>query len=198
MFGVAPRSSRINLKVPFSSGLSAKTRHTRPLLMTGRSLPYFAVSDSTAWPAVEATGGGKAAGVFAIEGGTAGGGCVSGAGKLGPAPGPDGGARLRAGPVGGASGTAAGGTGGGRSENICAKAASGASASQIAANASARRTPWVRPLPATPLPLQIMAMLFTENAANSSLRDRAWNRAGEPREGPNLNGYVVLHSYLPS
>ena len=170
MFGVAPRSSRINLKVPFSSGLSAKTRHTRPLLMTGRSLPYFAVSDSTAWPAVEATGGGKAAGVFAIEGGTAGGGCVSGAGKLGPAPGPDGGARLRAGPVGGASGTAAGGTGGGRSENICAEAKSGANASKTASE-SARPGPMARPRPATALPRQIMAMLFTENAANSSLRE---------------------------
>ena len=135
--------------------------------------------------------------MFAIEGGTAGGGCVSGAGKLGPAPGPDGGARLRAGPVGGASGTAAGGTGGGRSENICAEAAPGASASQTAANASARRTPWARPLPATPLPLKIMAMLFTENAANSSLRDRARCGFGEPTEGPNLNRDVVLQSYFP-
>src|SRR5436190_16647200 len=128
MFGVAPRSSRISLKGPVSSGLSAKTRHTRPLVMTGRSLPYFAVSDSTAWPAVEAPGGGKAGGAFAIEGGTTGAGCVRGAGKLGPAPGPEGGAKLRAGPVGGASGTAAGGTGGGRPENIWAEA--GASASR--------------------------------------------------------------------
>jgi hypothetical protein len=64
MLGVAPRSSRINLKVPFSSGLSANTRHTSPLVMTGRSLPYFAVSDSTACPAGEAPGGG----VMAIEG----------------------------------------------------------------------------------------------------------------------------------
>jgi hypothetical protein len=32
-------------------------------------------------------------------------------------------------------------------------------------------SPLARPVPVTPLPLQIMAMLFTENAANSSLRD---------------------------
>jgi hypothetical protein len=66
--GVAPRSSRISLKVPFSSGLSANTRHTRPLLMTGRSLPYFAVSASTACPAVEAPGGGAAVGLLGIAG----------------------------------------------------------------------------------------------------------------------------------
>ena len=39
MLGVAPRSSRISLKVPVSSGRSENTRHTSPLLMTGRSLP---------------------------------------------------------------------------------------------------------------------------------------------------------------
>ena len=44
-------------------------------------------------------------------------GCVNGAGRIGPDAGPDGGARFIAGPVG-ASGTVAGGTGGGRSENI--------------------------------------------------------------------------------
>src|SRR5215510_1542098 len=102
MLGVAPRSSRISLKVPFSSGLSANTRHTSPLVITGRSLPYLAVSDSTACPAGVAPGGGTAGGVLTIEG------WVRGAGRFGPAPGPEGGARFMAGPVGGASGTEAG------------------------------------------------------------------------------------------
>src|SRR5437868_12003783 len=116
MLGVAPRSSRISLKVPVSSGLSANTRQTRPLPMTGRSLPYFAVSDSTAWPAVEAPGGGSAAGAFEMDGWVRLGwfsvGWVNGAGRFGLAAGPEGGARFIAGPGGGASGTAAGGTGG--------------------------------------------------------------------------------------
>src|SRR6266581_4812506 len=99
MLGVAPRSSRINLNVPVSSGRSEKTRHTSPLVMTGRSLPYRAVSDSTAWPGVDMPGGTAAA-----EG------CVDGAGRLGIGAGPEGGARLIALP---GSGTEAGGTGGG-------------------------------------------------------------------------------------
>src|ERR1700752_2007591 len=169
MLGVAPRSSRINWKVPFSSGLSANTRHTSPLVMTGRSLPYLAVSDSTACPAGVAPGGGTAGGVLAIEGWVSVG-WVRGAGRFGLAPGPEGGARFMAGPVGGASGTEAGGTGGGRSENSWAEAKSEVSASKAAAK-SARPGPKARPRPATPSPLQIMAMLFTENAANSSLRD---------------------------
>src|SRR5215470_9936385 len=165
MLGVAPRSSRISLKVPVSSGLSANTRHTSPLVMTGRSLPYFAVSDSTACPAVEAPGGGIAAGAFEIEGWVRVGwfsvGCVSGAGRFGPAAGPEGGARFMAGPVG-ASGTEAGGTGGGRSENIWAGAGPGKRTSQ-AASGNATPSPLARPSPVTPLPLQIMVMLFTEN-----------------------------------
>jgi hypothetical protein len=40
-------------------------------------------------------------------------------------------------------------------------------------------------------------MLFTQNAANSSLRDRARCGFGEPTEGPNLNRDVVLLSYFP-
>src|ERR671939_196429 len=118
MLGVAPRSSRISLKVPVSSGLSANTRHTRPLVITGRSLPYFAVSASTACPAVEAPGGGRAGGAAAVGGGAPSPGWVRGAGRLGVAAGPEGGARFMAGPGAGASGTEAGGTGGGRSENI--------------------------------------------------------------------------------
>jgi hypothetical protein len=39
MFGVAPRSSRISLNAPVSSGRSEYTRHTSPLLITGMSLP---------------------------------------------------------------------------------------------------------------------------------------------------------------
>src|ERR1019366_3461815 len=109
MLGVAPRSSRINLKMPVSSGRSEKTRHTSPLVMTGMSLPYRAVSESTAWPAVDAPGGGTTGGTAAMEG------CVNGAGRLGTDAGPEGGARLIALP---GSGTDPGGTGGGRSVNI--------------------------------------------------------------------------------
>ena len=57
---------------------------------------------------------------MAIDGGTMLG-WVKGAGRVGIAPGPDGGAKFMAGPDG-ASGTEAGGTGGGRSENIWAEA----------------------------------------------------------------------------
>src|SRR5262245_37332018 len=124
MFGVAPRSSRINLKVPFSSGLSANTRHTSPLPMAGPSLAYRAVSDSTACPGAAAPGGGVAGGVLASDGwlmfGCVRVGWVRVGGRTGPDPGPEGGARFIAGPLG-ASGTAAGGTGGGRSENIWAE-----------------------------------------------------------------------------
>src|SRR5580700_5159895 len=109
MLGVAPRSSRIILKTPVSSGRSGKTRHTNPEVMTGMSLPYRAVSDSTAWPTVDAAGGAITGGIAAM------GGCVSGGGRLGTDAGPEGGARLIA---PGASGTKAGGTGGGRSVNI--------------------------------------------------------------------------------
>src|SRR3954471_3173178 len=115
MFGVAPRSSRISLKVPVSSGRSENTRHTRPPLMMGRSLPYRAVKESTACPGVETIGGGATGGVTAETGGW-----VNGAGRLGADAGPEGGARLMA-PPDGTSGTDAGGTGGGRSRDSRAK-----------------------------------------------------------------------------
>jgi hypothetical protein len=160
-------------------------------------LPYFAVSESTAWPAVEAPGGGSAAGALVIEGWARPGwvnvGWVSVGGRLGPAPGPEGGARFMAGPAGVASGTEAGGTGGGRSENSWADAGTGENDSQ-AASQSVAPGPAARPVPATPLPHQIMAMLFTENAANSSLRDPGYLRLGEPLVSPNLNEYVALPS----
>ena len=79
---------------------------------------------------------------------------------------PDGGARFMAGAVW-TSGTAAGGTGGGRSENIWAEAGA---ASRANASASVGKGHPPRPNPTIPLPPEIMAMLFTENAANSSLR----------------------------
>ena len=86
---------------------------------------------------------------------------------------PDGGARFMAGAVW-TSGTAAGGTGGGRSENIWAETGAGSSAASakasVKASASAGKGHPPRPNPTIPLPPEIMAMLFTENAANSSLR----------------------------
>jgi hypothetical protein len=59
---------------------------------------------------------------------------VKGVGRLGMEAGAEGGARLIAGPDG-ASGTGAGGTGGGRSPNNCAEAAHG-NATRSATNAS--------------------------------------------------------------
>ena len=95
-------------------------------------------------------------------------GCVNGAGKIGVDAGPDGGARFIAGPEG-ASGTEAGGTGGGRSLNIWAEAGAASATARITASARTgnRRPP--HPEPAIPLSPDVMEMLFTENAANSSL-----------------------------
>ena len=50
MFGVAPRSSRIILKVPVSSGRSANTRHTSPPLMLPAG-PCRSAPSATARPA---------------------------------------------------------------------------------------------------------------------------------------------------
>ena len=96
-------------------------------------------------------------------------GWFSGAGSGGIAPVPEGGARFMAGAVW-TSGTAAGGTGGGRSENIWAETGAGSSGASVKASVSARKGHPPRPNPTIPLPPEIMAMLFTENAANSSLR----------------------------
>ena len=82
---------------------------------------------------------------------------------------PDGGARFMAGPVW-TSGTEAGGTGGGRSENIWAEAGAATKATSANASASAGKGHPPRPYPTIPLPPDTIAMLFTENAANSSLR----------------------------
>ena len=95
-------------------------------------------------------------------------GCVNGAGKIGVDAGPDGGARFIAGPEG-ASGTNAGGTGGGRSLNIWAEAGARSAPVRIAASASVRNRRPPDPEPAIPLSPDVMQMLFTENAANSSL-----------------------------
>ena len=102
-------------------------------------------------------------------------GCVNGGGTV---PVPDDGARFKAGAVW-TSGTAAGGTGGGRSENIWAATGTGSSAATAKASANARKGHPPRPNPTIPLPFEIIAMLFTENAANSSLRsapDRKFDR----------------------
>src|SRR5882672_6179038 len=102
---------------------------------------------------------------------------VKGAGSVGIAPVPDGGARFKAGPDG-ASGTDAGGTGGGRSENIWAELEAGSSETSAKASTSAGQGHPPRPNPPIPLPPEVMGMLFTENAANSSrsseVRARRW------------------------
>ena len=105
-------------------------------------------------------------------------GWFSGAGSVGIVPVPDGGARFMAGAVW-TSGTAAGGTGGGRSWNIWAETGPEAGASakaSIRASASPGKGHPPRPNPTIPLPPEIMAMLFTENAANSSLREQKFGR----------------------
>ena len=86
-------------------------------------------------------------------------------GKLGSEP--EGGARFNAGPPG-ASGIDDGGTGGGRSENIWAETAPGIS--NASASASCGKSRIAPPPPPNRSPREVMAMLFTENAANSSLR----------------------------
>src|SRR5215216_1442982 len=125
-------------------------------------------------------------------------GWASGAGRTGPDAGPDGGARFIAGPVG-ASGTVAGGTGGGRSENIWAETAPGAKPASIVASASAGRSRRPRPCPPLPWPANPMGMLFTENAANSSLRDPEPPALWNPWKPAILIMAVVVQSYsVPS
>ena len=96
---------------------------------------------------------------------------VSGGGRLGIEAGPDGGARLIAPPA--ASGTEAGGTGGGRSVNIWAGQPEPAnvetSIGRQAHSASSRRPRRAR-IHRCRYPRESWRMLFTENAANSSLR----------------------------
>ncbi len=117
--------------------------------------------------------------MVAIDGGT-----IVGwfGGAVGIVPAPDEGARFRAGAVW-TSGTAAGGTGGGRSWNIWAETGAGSSPTNIKASASAGKGHPRRLHPTIPLLPEIMTMLFTENAANSSSvvqiahrRYRNWHR----------------------
>jgi hypothetical protein len=87
-------------------------------------------------------------------------GCVNGAGRLGIDAGPDGGARLSAGPEGGASGTDAGGTGGGRSVNICAETEAGIARTMADASASANSSAPPRRNPVFALPPDVMTHAF--------------------------------------
>ena len=114
-------------------------------------------------------------------------GWVNGAGRLGIDDGPEGGARFKAGPLG-ASGTEAGGTGGGRSENIWAELEAGISKTSAKASATAGKGHPARPSPPIPLPREVIAMLFTENAANSSLRSALQGQtAAEPKGTTDVN-----------
>ena len=76
-------------------------------------------------------------------------GWFSGAGSGGIAPDPEGGARFMAGAVW-TSGTAAGGTGGGRSENIWAETGAGSSAASTKASTGAGIGHPPRPFPTIP------------------------------------------------
>lgn len=109
-------------------------------------------------------------------------GCVNDGGRAGIELGPEGGARFIAGPDG-PSGIEDGGTGGGRSENIWAETGLGTSSASASKSAGKSRPP--PPSAPMPLPRKIMAMLFTENAANSSLQNGAKGPAWlEPDQYP--------------
>ncbi|MGX1060862.1 hypothetical protein AB7M39_000227 [Bradyrhizobium diazoefficiens] len=159
MLGVALRSSRISLNVPFSSGRSAKTRQTRPLVIGAESLPYFAVSDSTPCPGAAALSGAAGGTVVTAGGGMLGEiGWVRVGGRLGgAAPGPEGGARLTAPP---GSGTDAGGTGGGRSEKSCAWATPCPRMTRHAARINAGSSDTLRRHPMMPSPPIVMPPAF--------------------------------------
>ena len=85
-------------------------------------------------------------------------GWVSGAGRLGTDAGPEGCARLIAPP--GASGTEAGGIGGGRSVNIWADTEAGITAASMATSANAKTGRLLRPDPLPPLPPMVMPHAF--------------------------------------
>jgi hypothetical protein len=97
-------------------------------------------------------------------------GCVNGAVGLGTDPAPEGGAKFRAGPLVEASGTEAGGTGGGRSLKSWAQPEVGIREISAIASAHAWSARLSHPHLPMLLPQEAMAMLFTENTANSSLR----------------------------
>jgi hypothetical protein len=151
--------------------------------MTGISLPYRAVSDSTACPAVEAPGGGATGGMVATEGCTMVG-CVNGAGTLGPAPAPDGAKFI----AGAGSGTEAGGIGGGRSENSWAETGLERPPIRAAASQSDGRRRLPRPHPPMRLPQEVMQPCFSPKTRQiqASVAVRAL-AAGNRRENPSLN-----------
>jgi len=128
----------------------------------GWSLPNRAASASTAWLGGATAGGGATGGTAAAAG------WVNVGGRLGIDAGPEGGARFIAGPAGG-SGTGAGGIGGGRSLNNWADAARGKTETRIVTSKTAKRARPALLDPVSPCLAMVMGMLFTENAANSSL-----------------------------
>ncbi|MFZ1171120.1 MAG: hypothetical protein WAO01_07985, partial [Bradyrhizobium sp.] len=87
------------------------------------------------------------------------GGAVNGGGRLGMDAGPEAGARFIAGPAG-ASGTEAGGIGGGRSVNICAEAGAETTAPKSKANTGTRRERPPRRNPPVPCLPQIIRHAF--------------------------------------
>jgi hypothetical protein len=99
---------------------------------------------------------------------------MAGGDKVGIGTEPEGGAKFIAGPEG--SGTDAGGTGGGRSLNIWAAAGLATAVIKRLANASAASRHPVGPDRSIQPSAEIMDMLFTENAANSSLDRRKAGR----------------------
>ena len=102
--------------------------------------------------AVGVPGGGTTGGTVVSDGCTMVG-WFNGAGSVGIAPVPEGGARFSAGPPG-ASGTRPGGTGGGRSWNIWAEAEAGSSETSATASASAGRDQPARPCSRNRCPLK--------------------------------------------
>ena len=198
MFGVAPRSSRISLKVPFSSGLSANTRHTSPLLMAGQILAVargqrqHGLPGASRRPAAAAAGG-----AVAIDGWRDGRLRQRCGGRTGPDPGPDGGARFIAGPVARVRNR-------GRRHR---RRPVGEHLGRDGGRHQSRPALWQAPAPggaARPArarrcrhPSNPWRMLFTENAANSSLRDPGshpvfWNPGNASDLDYGSRGPVIL------
>jgi hypothetical protein len=99
-----------------------------------------------------------------------------------------------AGPDG--SGTDPGGTGGGRSLNSCAAAGFAIAIIRPPANASAAKRHPLRPDRQIPWPPEVMNMLFTENAANSSLQHRKALPLGiEPDASDRIRARVSTHLF---
>ena len=140
-------------------------------------------------------GGGATGGIVAIDGGTMVG-WFSGAGSVGIAPVPDGGARFMAGPVW-TSGTAAGGTGGGRSWNIWAEAGAGKQRDQRHGKRQRRERPSAPPESNDTVDRPKSWPCFSPKTRQiqASVAEVRPAAVAEPAPAPNVNAAVVVQSH---